>query len=171
MKLILTPLRAVGFAFSFIFRMMLVLIIVIAITFTGFVIVKGSQPIGMVGGDPSGGTAELNDMNYWEYMANRLHASSETPTNCHRTRLVYLAIALPVYPAVYTYIALFPESSLASHFQPSPLIPEPISWKEAPDTWWQLVKDVSWLAFTEPQWDYTPAISGRVSIDLRCNLP
>jgi hypothetical protein len=32
---------------------------------------------------------------------------------CHRTRLIYLAIASRVYPALYTYVALHPESSLA----------------------------------------------------------
>jgi hypothetical protein len=171
MKLILFPLRAVGFAMSFIFKMMLVLIIVIAIAITGFVFVKGSQPIGMIGVYPSGGTAVLNDLNYWEYMTNRLQASSETPANCHKTRLVYLAIALPVYPAIYTYVALFPESSLATHIQPNQLIPEPISWRQAPETWWQLVKEVSWLAFTEPQRNYTPEVGQRVRIDQWCNLP
>jgi hypothetical protein len=171
MKLILTRLRAVSLTLSSIFKKMLVVIIVIAITITSFVIVKGSQPIGMVGADPSDGTVELSDMNYWEYMANRLQASSETPANCHRTRLVYLAIALPVYPALYTYVALFPESSLATHIQPNQLIPEPISWRQAPETWWQLVKEVSWLAFTEPQRNYTPEVGQRVRIDQWCNLP
>jgi hypothetical protein len=171
MQLILTPLRAVSFALSFIFRMILVLVIVIAITITGFVIVKGSQPIGILGDDPNGDNAVLGDMNYWEYMANRLHASSETPANCHKTRLVYLAIALPVYPAMYTYVALFPESSLARHIQPSSLIPESISLREIPDTWWQLVKEVSWLAFTEPQRDFTPVVGERVNTDQQCNLP
>lgn len=171
MKLILFPLRAVGFALSFVFRMILVLIIVIAITITGFLIVKGSQPMGMVGADPNGDIVVLGDMNYWEYMANRLQASSETPANCHRTRLVYLAIALPVYPAIYTYVALFPESSFANHIQPNTLIPKPISWREAPETWWQLVKEVSWSAFTEPQWDYTPAVGQKVRVDRACILP
>lgn len=171
MKLILFPLRAVGFALGFIFRMMLVLIIVIAITITGFVIVKGSQPIGRVGTDPNGNSGVLGDMNYWEYMANRLQASSDTPANCHRTRLVYLAIALPVYPVVYTYVAMFPESSLATHIQPSPLIPELTTWRDMPETWWQLVKEVSWLAFTEPQRNYIPAVGEKVNYDKQCTLP
>jgi len=171
MRLIIFPIRAVGSALGFIFKMILVLIIVIAITITGFVIVKGSQPIGMVGADTNGDAVVLSDMNYWAYIANRLQASSETPANCHRTRLVYLAIALPVYPIVYTYTALFPESSLATHLQPNPLIPESISWREAPETWWQLVKDVSWLAFTEPQLDYTPTMGHRAKVDESCKLP
>ena len=147
------------------------LMLVVIIAFVGYVLVKGSQPMGFVGADPNGQTAVLTDMNYWEYMANRLAASRETPANCHRTRLIYLAIALPVYPVVYTYVALFPESNLALHTQPSPLIPDPISWKEVPETWWRLVKEISWLAFTEPQWDYTPAVGQRVQIDISCSLP
>ena len=145
--------------------------LVVIIAFVGYVLVKGSQPMDFVGADPNGQTAVLSDVNYWEFMANRLAASRETPANCHRTRLIYLAIALPVYPVVYTYVALFPDSNLARHTQPSPLIPDPISWKEAPETWWQLVKEISWLAFTEPQWDYTPVRGERVNIDQKCNLP
>lgn len=171
MNLILSPLRAIGLATSFIFKMILVLMLVVIIVLVGYVFVKGSQPMGFVGADLNGQTAVLTDANYWEYMSDRLAARRETPANCHRTRLVYLAIALPVYPVVYTYVALFPESSLAHHTQPSPLIPDPISWWEVPETWWQLVKEISWLAFTEAQWDYTPAVGQRVMIDEQCNLP
>jgi hypothetical protein len=171
MNLILSPLRAVGLAIGFVFRLNLALMLVLIIALVGFVLVKGSQPMGEVGADPNGESTVLSDVNYWEFMSGRLAASSETPTNCHRTRLIYLTIALPVYPAVYTYIALYPESSLARQAQPSPLIPDPISWQEAPETWWRLVKEISWLAFTEPQWDYTPAVGQRVNIDSSCTLP
>ena len=171
MNLILSPLKAFGLVMSFIFKMILVLMLVVIIAFVGYVLVKGSQPMDFVGAGPNGQTTLLTDVNYWEFMANRLAASREAPANCHRTRLIYLAIALPVYPVVYTDVALFPESSLAHHTQPSPLIPDPISWKEAPETWWRLVKEISWLAFTEPQWDYTPAVGQMVNIDLQCVLP
>ena len=170
MNLIISPLHAISLIMRFIIRILLLLIFVVIIAFAGFMIVKGSQSMGVVGADSNSQSAEIRDMNYWEYMANRLAASHETPVNCHRTRLVYLAIAIPVYPTVYTYVALFPESSLANHTQPSPLIPDPITWKEAPETWWQLVKEVSWMAFTEPQWDYTPAVGQRLKIDQRCNI-
>jgi hypothetical protein len=171
MNLILSPRRAVGRAISFIFRLILALMLVLIIAFAGFVLVKGSQPMGEVGADPNDESAVLSEVNYWEFMANRLAASRETPINCHRTRLIYLTIALPMYPAVYIYVALYPESSLARHTQPSPLIPDPISWGEAPETWWRLVKEISWLAFTEPQWDYTPAVGQRVEVDQSCILP
>jgi len=64
MKLIIFPLRAVGFALGFIFRMILVLIIVIVITITGFVIFKGPQPKGIVGAGTNNDNGVLGDMNY-----------------------------------------------------------------------------------------------------------
>ena len=171
MNLIFFPLRVIGRAMSFIIRLIFVLMLVVIITFIGYLLVKGSQPMGVVGRAPNGESAVLSELNYWEFMANRLVASSETSVNCHRTRLIYMAIALPVYPVVYSYVALFPESSLARHTQPSPLIPDPISWKEAPETWWRLVKEITWLVFTEAQWDYTPVVGQRVQIDGSCSLP
>ena len=171
MNLILSPLRAVGWTVSFIFRLVLVMLLVAIVAFPGFVFVKGSQPMGAVGVDPRGAIADLGARNYWNFMAHQLAASRETSSNCHRTRLIYLTIALPVYPAVYTYVAMYPESNLARHTQPSPLIPNPISWQQAPETWWRLVKEISWLAFMQPQWDYTPAIGQRVQVDNSCTLP
>ena len=128
------------------------------IALAGFVLVKGSQPVDVVSIGPNSQTTGLDETSYWEFMAGNLAASRQTPVNCHRTRLVYLAIALPLYPALYTYVALYPESILARHVQPSRLIPEPIEWQQAPETWWRLVVEVSLLAFTQPQWDFTPAV-------------
>jgi hypothetical protein len=65
---------------------------------------------------------------------------------------------------------LYPESSLARHVQPSPLIPQQITWQEVPETWFRLVKEVSWLVFSEPLWDYTPAVGQRVRVDEGCVL-
>jgi hypothetical protein len=62
-------------------------------------------------------------------------------------------------------------SHLARHVQPSELIPQPIHWRQAPDTWWRLVEEISILAFTTPQWDYTPAVGQRVGVDRECALP
>ena len=171
MNLILSPLRAVGWAVSFIFRLVLVMLLVAIVAFAGFVFVKASQPMGVVGVDPRGAIADLGAMNYWNFMAHQLAVSRETSSNCHHTRLIYLTIVLPVYPVVYTYVALYPESNLARHTQPNPLIPKPITWQQAPETWWRLVKEISWLAFTQPQWDYTPAVGERVGVDWSCILP
>ena len=99
-----------------------------------------------------------------------MEASRHTPAVCHRTRLIYLAIALPAYPVLYTYVALYPESSLARHVQPGSLIPQPIQWEQAPETWWRLVEEISILAFTTPQWDFTVAVGQRVEVDRECTL-
>jgi len=46
----------------------------------------------------------------------------------------------------------------------------PIAWRRAPETWCKLVKEISWLAFMQPQWDYTPATGQRVEVDGQCTL-
>lgn len=145
-------------------------VLLVGLVFAGFVIHEAAQPVGRVGADPAGQQADLGDLSYWEFMTSRLDASRETPVNCHRTRLIALALGLPLYPALYTYIGLYPESSLARHVQPSPLIPQQITWQEVPETWFRLVKEVSWLVFTQPLWDYTPAVGERARVDEGCQL-
>ena len=170
------PHSGVGQIFHILSRSITTITLVSVFTFASFVFIKGAQPIGPIGNNkqslPStGSTATLPQMNYWQYMANRLAASQKTPAVCQQTRLIYLAIALPLYPALYTYVALYPKSSIARHVQPSPLIPKRITWLQVPATWWKLVKAISMLAFTQSQWNYTPAIGQRVGIDQRCILP
>ncbi len=152
-------------------RLSLAVLLLLQVAFAGWIIVQGMQPMGEMGAAPSDPAGDLNDPSYWDYMSNRLAASRQTPVACHRTRLIYLAIALPMYPALYTTAALFPESSLARHIQTSSLLPAPIPWQQAPETWWRLVKEISWLAFTQPQWDFTPAVGERVRVDEGCELP
>lgn len=169
--LMLAPLRVLGWTISALFRLGLVVVLVAAVTLAGFVLVKGSQPLNAVSGGPDGQIVDMGETSYWEFMVDSLAASRQTPANCHRTRLTYLAIALPLYPAVYTFVAMYPESTLARHVQPSRLIPGSISWRQAPETWWRLMVEVSLLAFTQPQWDFTPAVGERVRVDQRCVLP
>lgn len=166
MRLILFPLKMLSRLVNFLVRLVLALLVVATLTLAGSVAVRSSQPMGLYSAAENSQSA----MNYWQYMADRLAASRQTPTNCHRTRLIYLVVALQVYPILYTYVALYPESSLARHIQPSPLLPEPITWQQVPKTWWRLVERVSVLAFTQPQWDYTPAVGQRVRIDAKCIL-
>ena len=78
-----------------IFRLILMLMLVAITAFDSFVIVKGSEPLGVMVAAPNAKSTVLSDMNYWESMADRLAAISETPANCHRTRLVCLTIAPP----------------------------------------------------------------------------
>jgi hypothetical protein len=178
--LMLAPLRVLGWTISALFRLGLVVVLLAGIALAGFVLVKGSQPLGAVSSGPDGQTMDLGETSYWEFMAGSLAASRQTLLNCHRTRLAYLAIALPLYPVAYTFVALYPESTLARHVQPSRLIPDPITprnersgqaWRQVPETWWRLVVEVSLLAFTQLQWDFTPAVGERVKVDQRCVLP
>jgi hypothetical protein len=46
--------------------------------------------------------------------------------------------------ASYTYVGIHPQSDLARYTLPDPWIPKHIDWSGAPDTWWQLVEDLSW---------------------------
>ncbi len=149
----------------------LMVLLLAGILFAGWVAIQGMQPMGGIGADPNDPAAGLGDLSYWDYMSDRLAASRQTPAACHRTRLIYLALALPVYPVLYTTAALFPESSLAQHTQASRLIPAPITWQQVPNTWWRLVREISWLAFTQPQWDFTPAVGERVRVDEGCQMP
>ena len=105
--------RVIGRAMNYIIRLIFVLMFVVIIALIGYVLVKGSQPMGFVGVDPVGQTAVISDMNYWEYMSDRLAASRETTANCHRTRLIYLVIALPVYPAVYSLCRSIPREQFS----------------------------------------------------------
>jgi hypothetical protein len=173
------PLIGVGWIFKILSRSILVIIMISVIIFACYMLVEGAQPMVYGGKDKqgqpiilsTGSTAALQHMSYWDYMADRLAASKNTPSVCQQTRVIYLAIALPLYPALYTYVALYPKSAIARHIQPSPLIPKQITWIQAPATWWNLVKEISILAFTQPQWNYTPAVGQRVQIDRRCVLP
>jgi hypothetical protein len=48
-------------------------------------------------------------------------------------------------------------------------MPGKISWRKAPDTWWRLLVEVSRLAFTLPQWDFTPAVGETMRLDKQCS--
>jgi hypothetical protein len=111
--LLLIPMCYVGRLLSLVFRLALLLALVAGAVMGSFVAWKSFQPVGTLGADLQGPNIYLNDLNYWEFMAGSLAASRETPASCHRNRLVGLTIMLPVYPALYTAFALYPESTLA----------------------------------------------------------
>jgi hypothetical protein len=70
----------------------------------------------------------------------------QLPAKCQQMHFTSFAIAVPLYPALYTYVGIYPESYLARHTQPDPSIPKDIGWTDALDTWRGLVDDVSWEA-------------------------
>ena len=170
-QIVLLPLRVLGWTINLIWRMVLVVVLVSVMVFAGFVTVKGNQPLGVVGDHPKSVTADLGEITYWKFMADRLVVVRDTPSICQKTRLVALVMILPVYPILYTTVALAPDGYLSRHVQPSPLIPDPITWEQVPETWWHLVKEISWYDFSAPQLDYKPGIGQRVGDDKSCNLP
>jgi hypothetical protein len=170
-KLLLIPICCVGRLLGFSTRLTLALILVTVAALGSFVTWNSFLPVGTFSADPQEPTADLHHINYWEFMAGGLAASRETPASCHRNRLVGLTIMLPVYPALYTSFALYPETTLARQAQPSPLIPDPITWRQALETWWWLVKQISWLVLTEPQLDFKPGVGQKVRVNNHCEIP
>lgn len=68
---------------SALFRLGQAVILLVGIALAGFVLVKGSQPVDMLGSDPNSQIAGLHEANYWEFMAASLAASQQTPVKCH----------------------------------------------------------------------------------------
>ncbi len=81
-----------------------------------FIVWQGSRPLSASGAIPP--ESAFNDLSYWQYLADRMQANAATPPECRNTRLVFLAIAVPLYPAAYTLAGLYPESGLARHIAP-----------------------------------------------------
>ena len=122
-------------------RVILVLILIAGLVFAAFVVYKGSQPMQQDG---------ANGMTYWQFMRDRIGAIRELPAKCQQMHFTGYLIAVPVYPVLYTYVGLFPDSFLARHTQPHPAIPKDVRLVDAPNTWWSLVETVSWDAWVKP---------------------
>jgi hypothetical protein len=130
--------RSLFSALGLLIRTILALVLIAGLVFVAFVGYRGSQPMQQDG---------ANQMTYWHFMSEHIGAIRELPANCQRLHFTSFAIAVPLYPTLYTIVGLYPESYIARHTQPDPSIPKNISWSDAPDTWWSLVEDVSWEAW------------------------
>jgi hypothetical protein len=124
-----------------IFRLALALILVAGLALSAFVAFRGSQPMQVQGAE---------SMTYWQFVRERISAIRELPTRCQRMHFTGYAIAVPLYPLLYTYVGLNPDGLIARHTQPHPLIPEDVHWGDAPGVWWSLVEQVSWEAWVTP---------------------
>ena len=122
-------------------RVILALILIAGLIFVGFVAYKGSQPMQQAG---------ANGMSYWQFMSERIGAIRELPAKCQQMHVSAYLLAVPLYPALYTFVGLFPDSFLARHTQPHPAIPKNVRLIDAPNTWWSLVETVSWDAWVTP---------------------
>ena len=119
-------------------RLLLALALIAGLVLVAFVAYRGSQPKQIAGAD---------GLTYWQFVRERIGAIRALPAKCQQMHFTSFAIAVPLYPALYTYIGIYPQSYLARHTQPDPSIPKNIGWADAPDTWWRLVEDVSWEAW------------------------
>jgi hypothetical protein len=116
-------------------RLLLALVLIAGLVFVAFVAYRGSQPIQLAGAD---------GMTCWRFMHERIRAIRELPAKCQQLHFTSFAIAVPLYPHLYTYVGIYPECYLARHTQPDPSIPKNFDWSDAPETWWSLVETVSW---------------------------
>ncbi len=128
-------------ALGMLIRLLLVLTLVAGLIVVAFVAYKGSQPMQQDGAD---------GMTYWQFMGERIGAIRELPVKCQQMHFTGYVLAVPLYPVLYTYVGMFPDSFLAQHTQPHPTIPKDVQWSDAPATWWSLVEIVSWEAWVTP---------------------
>jgi len=130
--------RSVFSALGMLLRVILTLVLIAGLVLVAFVSYKGSQPMPQDGAD---------GMTYWQFVRERISAIRELPAKYQQLHFTSFAIAVPLYPALYTLVGLYPDSYIARHTQPDPSIPKNITWSDAPDAWWSLVEDVSWEAW------------------------
>jgi hypothetical protein len=97
-------------------------VIVVAFTIVGFVPYKGAQPMQV---------SNAAGLTFWRFVGERVAVISELSPKCRQLHLGGYALTVPIYPKVYTLVGLSPNSYLASHTQPDPLIPSRVSWLEA----------------------------------------
>lgn len=133
--------RSLFSAFGFLIRAFLVFVLIAVLVFVAFAGYKGSQPMQQDG---------ANGMTYWQFMRERIGAIRALPAKCQQMHFTGYLIAVPVYPVLYTYVGMFPDSFLARHTQPHPAIPKDVQLADAPTTWWSLVEIVSWDAWVTP---------------------
>ncbi len=133
--------RFVFSALGMFFRVLLALVLIIGLVLVAFVAYKGSQPIQQSGAD---------GMTYWQFMRERIGEIRELSAKCQQMHFFGYVLAVPLYPMLYTYVGLFPDSFLAWHTQPHPAIPKNVRLIGVPNTWWSLVETVSWDAWVTP---------------------
>jgi hypothetical protein len=133
--------RRILSVFGVVGRIVSIFIIVGILLSVVFVAYKGSQPMAI---------KDANGMTYWQFMSDRIKVIRELPAKCQQLYITGYALAVPFYPALYTFEGLFPDNSLTQHTQPDPAIPKNIHGYEVPDTWWSLVETISWQAWVTP---------------------
>ena len=133
--------RSVFSTLRMLIRVILALVLIAGLILVAFVAHKGSQPMQQ---------DSANGMSYWQFMRERIGAIRELPAKCQQMHFTGYLLAVPLYPALYTYVGLFPNSFLARHTQPHPSLPKNVQLGDVLNTWWSLVETVSWDAWVTP---------------------
>lgn len=131
--------KVVGFIVRMVWKGILLAVILSLVAGCGFIAYKGNQPM-TVPQAPQGIT-------YFEFIQDRIDAAKELKPSCGIGMFASLAILGPFYSVLYTYVAIEPDSFLASVTAPDPDIPrgvENASWQEIPGIWWKVVERLSW---------------------------
>jgi hypothetical protein len=133
--------RLVSIVIRLIVRTILALIVISLVISVVFVAIRVSQPMQL---------KQANGMTYWQFLNDRLGVIMQKPAKCQELHILDYVLGVTIYPALYTFVGIFPDSFLARHTMPYPLIPKNVKWYEAPNTWWSLVEAVSWDAWVTP---------------------
>jgi hypothetical protein len=134
-------LRQLVSSIGLLLRLVLILIAIAILLALAYAAYRGAQPMQI---------PDAQGMTYWQFLEDRIQVISTQPVHCQRLYIVSFVIGVPVYPVLYTYVGKYPDSYLARHTMPHSAIPQGITWKEAPRTWWLLVEQVSWEALVRP---------------------
>ncbi len=127
--------------FSLFIRFFVAVVIVIALTFGGFIAYRGSRAMDI---------KDAHGITYWNFVKDRVEQIREKPLKCQELYFGSFTIGILIYPALYTYIGLYPDNLLARHVMPSPLIPKKIRWMDVLETWWSVVEGITWDAWAVP---------------------
>ncbi|MBI4927571.1 MAG: hypothetical protein HY835_07385, partial [Anaerolineae bacterium] len=107
--------RVVGLVVRVVWKGILLAAILSLVAGCGFIAFKGNQPM-TVPQAPQGIT-------YFEFIQDRINAAKELKPSCGVGMFASLAMLGPLYSALCTYVAIEPDSFLASVTAPDPDIP------------------------------------------------
>ena len=131
--------KAILFLVRMIWKGIMLCVVFSLVTGCGFISYKGNQPMS-VPQVPHG-------MTYFEFIQDRMDAAKELKPSCGVGMFASLAILGPFYSALYTYVAIQPDSFVAKVTAPDPDIARNVAgarWAEIPDVWWETVERLSW---------------------------
>lgn len=126
-----------------VFGKTIILMVCIGLVFIGY---KANQPM-TVADAPEG-------LTYVEFMKDRIDAAKTVEhSRCGWGMMLSLATLGPIYSAVYTAVAINPDSTLAKMTASDPDIPKGVEnadWYKVPGIWWGVVERLSWTMLGKP---------------------